>query len=198
MAEKNKHFRSGITLIELMISVLAAFILLIGIAGILAAGHKNFKTMLKRTSQGVVPDAYVAKRVFDKIIRKSSIKRLDPPEVYSPLGSNELYVYYYLDPTIVIDNEGYTPDKYAHFYLNGTQFILDTGAVTGNFGVSPPGLPILDQESKLILADNINSVSFKVSNHAIQMVLILDSQTGSSDPLGTLKMTVTSTAIQHN
>ncbi|TKJ38199.1 MAG: hypothetical protein CEE38_05420 [Planctomycetes bacterium B3_Pla] len=195
MAEKNKHFRSGITLIEVIIAVLAAFILMIAITGILAAGHKNFKTMLKRTSQGVVPDAYAAKRVFDKIIRKSSIKRLDPPEVYSSL-STELYVYYYSDPTFIF--EGSIPDKYAHFYLNGTQFIVDTGAVTGNFGASPPGLPSLNQESKLILASNINSVTFTEAIHSIQMVLMLDSETGSSDPLGTLKMTVTSTAIQHN
>ena len=195
MAEKNKHFRSGITLIEVIIAVLAAFILMIAITGILAAGHKNFKTMLKRTSQGVVPDAYAAKRVFDKIIRKSSIKRLDPSTVYSS-PSNYLYVYYYSDPTFIF--EGSIPDKYAHFYLNGTQFIVDTGAVTGNFGASPPGLPSLNQESRLILANNINSVTFTEAIHSIQMVLMLDSETGSSDPLGTLKMTVTSTAIQHN
>ena len=196
MAEKNKHFRSGITLIEVIIAVLAAFILMIAITGILAAGHKNFKTMLKRTSQGVVPDAYAAKRVFDKIVRKSSIKRLDPPEVYSSL-STDLYVYYYSNPDFIF--VGSIPDKYAHFYLIGTQFILDTGAVSGDFGVPPPDLPINpDQESRLILANNINSVTFTESNHSIQMVLMLDSETGSSDPLGTLKMTVTSTAIQHN
>ena len=196
MAEKNKHFRSGITLIEVIIAALAASILMIAITGILAASHKNFKTMLKRTSQGVVPDAYAAKRVFDKIVRKSSIKRLDPPEVYSSL-STELYVYYYSDPTFIF--EGSIPDKYAHFYLNGSrQFMLDTGSVTGNFGASPPGLPSLNQESRLILANNINSVTFTEAIHSIQMVLMLDSETGSSDPLGTLKMTVTSTAIQHN
>lgn len=196
MAEKNKHFRSGITLIEVMMTVLAAVILLIGITGILAAGHKNFQTMLRRTSQGVVPDAYAAKRAFDKIVRKSSIKRLDPPEIYSTL-SYDLYVYYYSDPTFIF--EGSIPDKYAHFYLIGTQFILDTGAVSGDFGVSPPDLPINpDRESRLILANNINSVTFTESNHSIQMVLMLDSETGSSDPLGTLKMTLTSTAIQHN
>lgn len=197
MAEKNKHFRSGITLIEVIIAVLAAVILMIGITGILAAGHKNFKTMLKRTSQGVVPDAYVAKRVFDKVVRKSSIKRLDPPEVYDLEGSNYLYVYYYSNPDFIF--VGSIPDKYAHFYLNGTQFIVDRGAVSGDFGVPPPDLPINpDHELRLILANNINSVTFTESNHSIQMVLMLDSETGSSDPLGTLKMTVTSTAIQHN
>jgi len=196
MAENNKHFRSGITLIEVMITILAAFILLIGIAGILAAGHKNFKTMLKRTSQGVVPDAYVARRAFDLFVRKSTIKRIDPSTVYSN-PSNEIYVYYYSDPTFIF--VGSIPDKYAHFHLSGTQqFLLDTGAVIGDFGASPPGLPSLDQESRLILAENITSVAFTESNHAIQMVLILDSETDSSDPLGTLKMTVTSTAIQHN
>ena len=200
MAEKNKNFRSGITLIELMITVLAAVVLLIGITGILAAGHKNYQTMLRRTSQGVVPDAYAARRAFDIIVRKSTIKRLDPSTIYST-PSNELYVYYYSNPDFIF--EGSIPDKYAHFYKSGTQFILDTGAVDQeNFGeVGEEEPPIFPQESTLILADNLindNSVIFTESNHAIQMVLILDSETGSSDPLGTLKMTLISTAIQHN
>ena len=208
MAESNKHFRCGFTLIELMITILAAVILLIGITGILAAGHKNFQTMFRRTSQGVVPDAYAARRAFDLIVRKSSIKRLDPSDVYDPLGSNEIYVYYYSDPSNPDPSypgtifEGSIPDKYAHFYRIGTQFMLDTGSVDReNFGGEEP--PTLPRESTLILTNSINSVSvnpvrFTESNHAIQMVLILDSETGSSDPLGTLQMTVTSTAIQHN
>jgi len=157
--------------------------------------------MFKRTSQGVVPDAYAAKRAFDKIVRKSSIKRLDPSEIYSTLGSNELYVYYYLVPTVRISDEGSIPDKYAHFYRSGTQFMLDTGAVDQeNFGSTDP--PTGEIESTLILAndliDNDSSVKFTESNRSIRMVLMLDSETGSSDPLGTLKMTVTSTAIRHN
>jgi competence protein ComGC len=195
MAHRRHNFRRGFTLIEVMITIIAAIILLIGITGILAAGHKNFKTMFRRTSQGVVPDAYAARRAFELIVRKSSIKRLDPSTVYSN-PSNQIYVYYYSDPSFIV--EGSIPDKYAHFYLSNRQFILDTGSVTGNFGAIPPNLPSLAQESRLILANNINSVAFTESNHSIQMVLMLDNETGSSDPLGTLRMTLIATAIQHN
>ena len=77
MAGKNKQFSNGFTLIELLITVIAAIALLIGITGILAAGHKLYQTMFRRTTKGVVPDAYSASRTFDLIVRKSTIKRLD-------------------------------------------------------------------------------------------------------------------------
>ena len=199
MVVKKRQFKSGITLIELMITVIAATIFILGITGILAAGHKNYQTMYRRTSQGVVPDAYSSRRAFDLIVRKSSIKRVDPYTIYST-PSNELYVYYYSDPNNI--SEDTYPDKYGHFYKNGTQFIFETGSVTTIMDVPSDEIPPHTKESMLILADTVsdtaNSLTFTLSNHSITMVLLLDNETGSSDPLGTLQMVVTSTAIQHN
>jgi hypothetical protein len=199
MTERRQHFRSGITLIELLIAAIAATILVVGITGILAAAHQNFKSMLKRTSKGVVPDAYVAQKAFDRFVRKSSIKRYDPSTA-DVTPSNYLYVYYYSVPqNLLIEN----PDSYGHFYLNGTTLMLQTGTVTGNFGRNPAiGLPDLSNPTAtFVLAENVTSVSFKVFMYSVEMTLVLDNENppgSSANKLETLKMTVTSTAILHN
>jgi len=197
MSEKNRHFRSGITLIELLIAAIAATILVIGITGILAASHKNFKSMFKRTSKGVVPDAYVAQTAFDKYVRKSSIKRYDPSTA-DVTPSNYLYVYYYSVPQDLIREE---PDRYGHFYLNGRTLMLQLGTVAGSFG-RYPGLPDLSNPTNtFILAENVASVTFKIFMYSVEMTLVLDNENPPSTPvnkLETLKMTVTSTAILHN
>jgi hypothetical protein len=199
MGGKDRHFRSGVTLIELLIAALAATILIVGITGILAAGHQNFKSMLKRTSRGVVPDAYVAQRAFDRFVRKSSIKRYDPFTA-DVTPSNYLYVYYYSDPDDRIREE---PDSYARFYPNGATLMLELGTVQGNFGRNPAiGLPDLSAPTRtLLLAENVTSVTFKVFMYSVEMTLVLDNENPPGSPankLETLKMTVTSTAILHN
>ena len=197
MSEKNRHFRSGVTLIELMITVIATAVLVLGITGIIAAAHQNFKSMLKRTSQGVVPDAYVAQRAFDRYVRKSSIKRYDPFDA-DVTPSNDLYVYYYSDPDDLIREE---PDSCARFYLNGTQLKLELRDVQGNFG-DHSNLPLLSDPTRtFLLAENVASVSFKVFMHSVEMTLVLDNENPPSTPvnkLETLKMTVTNTSILHN
>jgi hypothetical protein len=190
MAFKNNKFRAGVTLIELVVTIIAAIVLLLGITGILAAGHKNFKTMFKRTSEGVVPDAYAARRAFDTIVRKASIKRYDP----SITPSNEIYVYYYSNPQ---DFNIEVPDRYAHFYQNGTQLILDQGNVP-DFNANVSDLPA--PTSTYVLADNVSSVNFTVFMYSVKMSLILDSENipENTNKLETLKMSVTSTAVLHN
>lgn len=194
MSVNNNNFRAGVTLIELVVTIIAAVILLLGITGILAAGHKNFKTMFKRTSEGVVPDAYAARRAFDTFVRKASIKRYDPSTV-NITPSNYIYVYYYSDPNNVNIE---VPDRFAYFYQNGTQLILDQGNVPDfNAIIDPSGLP---RTSTYVLADNVSSVNFTVFMYSVKMSLILDSENipGNTNKLETLKMSVTSTAVLHN
>ena len=45
MTTRKQKIRRGLTLVELMITVLAVMILVVGISGILAAGHKNYNIM---------------------------------------------------------------------------------------------------------------------------------------------------------
>jgi hypothetical protein len=204
MMIKKENFRIGVTLIELMIAILAGIILLVGITGILAAGHKNFWTMYRRTTSDVVRNAYEAKSIFDTITRKSSIRRCDLFGLRN--GSyDQIYVYYYATP----NNMAITvPDRYAHFYLNvnSKQLMLEQGNVINNFSIEPPSLPTLSAAtSTMPIANNISlaagvpGIFSQYGNNGVKMVLTLDNETGSTaGNMETLKMTITSTAIRHN
>jgi len=196
MAPQRHNFRRGFTLIELIITAIAAVIFILGITGILASGHKNYKTMFNRVNSDVVRNAYEAKIIFDRIVRQSTIKRYDPSDA-DITPSTYLYVYYYSDPGNLNIVE---PDSYARFYKNGTQLMLERGTITGNFGANPPDLPTLSATSTFVIAQNVSSVTFKVFMYSVEMSLILDSEIipENTNKLETLKMTVTGTAILHN
>jgi Tfp pilus assembly protein PilE len=199
MAPQRHNFRRGFTLVELIITTVAAVIFILGITGILASGIKNYRTMYNRVTSDVVRNAYEAKIIFDRIVRQSTIKRYDPSNA-DITPSSELYVYYYSDPNNLNIVE---PDRYARFYLNdadNSQLMLEQGNVTGNFGAIPPSLPSLSATSTYLIAENVYSVTFKVFMYSVEMSLILDNEIipANTNKLETLRMTVTSTAILHN
>jgi len=189
MIIKKHNFRAGMTLVELIITVLAAIVLLIGITGILAAGIKNYKTMYERTTSDVVRNAYEARRIFDRVVRQATIRH-SVPQVGT---SNELYVYYYSNPSDI--NIEY-PDSYAWFYLSGDELHIRRGGIIPETWDIDPSVEPTD----VPIAHNVSSVVFTVSGASVRMVLILDNE---SDPqntnrLETLRMTVTTTGIRHN
>ena len=205
MPVKNNKFRAGVTLIELVVTVIAAIILILGITGILAGGHKNYATMYTRTTSQVIRNGYEARRIFDRIVRESTIKRCD-----LDAGGTGLYVYYYSDPAnMIIVN----PDRYARFYLSGTDLIMEQGVVANGFFTTipapPPSAPWLSGTGTMVIAQNVDATAasangiFSVSGSSVRMVLILDNEnppnnTNNTNKLRTLKMTITSTAIRHN
>jgi len=197
MAPQRHNFRRGFTLVELIVTTIAAAILILGITGILASGIKNFKTMYNRVTSDVVRNAYEAKIIFDKIVRKSTIKRYDPSDV-DITPRNELYVYYYSDPSnlnIVV------PDRYAHFYLNDSddsQLMLDQGNVPVDFDANDDPSDLPSPTSTYVIARNVDSVTFRVFMYSVEMSLILDNKDENTNNLETMRMTVTSSAILHN
>ncbi len=189
MANKRYRFREGVTLIELIIASLSAVILLVGITAIVANGHKNYKTMYNRINSEVVRNAYEAKILFDKIVRHATIRHSIP----SIGTSNELYVYYYSNPSDILSLD---PDRYARFYVNnGALYLRRGGIIPGTWNIDG-SVPTTDMS----IASNVSSVQFLVKGTSVRMVLILDNETDPQNvnPLETLKMTVTSTAIRHN
>ncbi|UCH89479.1 MAG: hypothetical protein JSV49_02180 [Thermoplasmata archaeon] len=200
MVGKQYKFRTGVTLIELLVTIIAAVILLLGITGILASGIKNFKTMYKRTTSDVIRNGYEARSIFDSIVRKSSVRRCD---LSSPRNNayDQMIVYYYSDPDNFFIIE---PDRYAQFYLIGSDLVLVQGDVQeGTFSTGPvlinPGPP-------RVIARNVSFALdvpgiFSYDGRSVQMVLTLDDENPPNPPgnkLETLKMTITSTAIRHN
>ena len=205
MTTRKQKIRRGLTLVELMITVLAVMILVVGISGILAAGHKNYNIMFKRVNSDVVRNAYEARRTFDRIVRQASVRRCDLLS-----SGNEIYVYYFSAP----NNLGLVfPDRYARFYLvsNGSEsdLFLDNGVVGANFNdIPPPGIEDLDLTltSQIKLAGNVVAPTngiFAVNGNSIQMSLILDNEEKDNSGneiqgLETLKMTVTTMGIRRN
>ncbi len=197
MAKETKHLRKGFTLIELVITAIAAVVLVIGICAILAAGHRNFQTMWARTTSEVVRNSYEARIIFDKIVRKSLIEY---PEF--PTSSSDITVYYYSDAENM--NLGAYPDKWARFYLLNndadpdTELVVDIGNL--NLATPDPWDQTSGLTSRLTLAHNVSAVEFTIKGASIRMSLTLDDtrNPGNTDVLRTLKLDVTTTAIRHN
>lgn len=188
------------TLIELMVTVLAFAVLILGISAMLAHGHMGYNRLFKRVNSQVVRNAYEARRAFDVYVRRSSIRRCDPRNAdYEFLAEqNQLYVYYYSNPLsmAIVD-----PDRYARFYLSGTQLWFEQGNVTGGFDAPPPALPTLSSTSTMVLAHDVTppaSGIFSVQGASVRMVLTLDNDDPAVNKIETLKMTVTAKAIRHN
>jgi hypothetical protein len=187
----------GLTLIELMVTVLAAIVLIVAVVAILAEGHLGYRKLFRRVNSEVVRNSYEARRTFDRVVRKSSIRRCDLLN-----GNNEAYVYYFSNPQNLLTED---PDRYARFYLNGSQLWLEQGNVTGGFENPPPSLPALAATGgPELLARDVTPPAagiFSVSGAGVRMAVLLDSETGAPpgvSKIETLKMTVTTTAIRHN
>lgn len=198
MYPQKRNSRKGVTLIELMVTIVAAVVLIIAISAVLAYGHMGYNRLYRRANSEVVRNAYEARRIFDRAVRKATIRRAD-----LSADRNQIYVYYFSDPlnTLIVD-----PDRYARFYISGAgddaQLLLERGQVTaGTFEVPPPALPGRTPTSTAVIAHDVTpppTGTFSVSGAAVKMVLTLDNDEPDRNKTETLKMNVTTTAIRHN
>jgi hypothetical protein len=187
-----KNIAGAFTLVELMVTILAAMALIVGISAMLYHGHMGYHRLFKRVNSQVVRNAYEARRTFDRIVRKSSIRRCDLLN-----GNNEAYVYYFSNPQdMTIDD----PDRYARFYLTGTELRLDQGPVPPDtFETLTPSS--LSPETTSVLAHDVTAPGvgiFSLRGASVRMLLILDNNDPAVNEIETSKMTVTTTAIRHN
>jgi prepilin-type N-terminal cleavage/methylation domain-containing protein len=179
---KPKKTKRGFTLIELMITLIIAAIAILSITSVLADAQRGLKQMYKRVYDGVVLDAYVTRRTFDRIVRKSSIRNYvidnNPAATF---GNTSLTVYYYNNPQVPGPLDGY-----ATFQREGAELAIYRGNLQpGTFNPEP-------DPSRDVLAINVKTLEFSVlgSGSAIRMALSLDS--------GPDKMMFTTSAVRHN
>lgn len=210
MNVKRRNFRNGVTLIELVITIIAATIFILGITGILASGIKNYKIMYKRLTSDVVRNAYEARRIFDRIVRKSSSED-------QHIFPYEAYFYYYDVPLTgegQVDIDSFRaipqPDRFAHFELVGRELRLEEGPVPIGTDLSSPDPPSLTPDTPpRTIAYNVDTDAYNANSialftnlwPAVRMVLILDNEDIPTAPVNkreTLEMTVTTTAVRHN
>lgn len=111
---KNRKFYTGLTLIELMVTILISSILLAAIGIIMIDTQRGWQYTYNKVHGGAVLDAATAKTAFEKIFRKASRN-------YIKTADDDVTVFYYSD--WLKDGD---PDKYARFYCqNGTLFLKE-------------------------------------------------------------------------
>ena len=71
MAALKYNRRRAFTLIEVLVTAIAAVILIVGISAMLFFAQRGYNTMYRRVHSEVVRSAYEARRVFDAVVRKS-------------------------------------------------------------------------------------------------------------------------------
>jgi hypothetical protein len=220
MAARKYNNRKAFTLVEVLVTAMAAVILIVGLSAMLFYGQRGYNTMFRRINSEVVRNAYETRRVFDAVVRKSTVERCD---IRSIVGINDkIYLYYYYDETAPaapavpdfqypnVDRYGYMfpaqPDRFAIFYLQGTNLMLEQGEI---FPQGAPLFSIIPESldgtgtTNMLLAQNVVSCQFRNTGEgSIQMILTLDDETSPESNVysetQTLKMVVTSRAIRHN
>jgi type II secretory pathway pseudopilin PulG len=170
MFKKRTIKRKGFTLIELVIAAafLAMVTLCVGVA--LVSSHRGWNALYNRIS-GVVTDADIARRTFDRLIRKSSKDRILLDETGSWVE-----VLYYQDSTSTY------LDRYARLYRSDNELEVEYGSIDAEGYTSE----LLTQT----LCSNVSSCVFTSVGGSIEMVLILDN--------GSETATVVSSAVAHN
>ncbi|MBN2269012.1 MAG: prepilin-type N-terminal cleavage/methylation domain-containing protein [Sedimentisphaerales bacterium] len=183
------NHQNGFSLIELIIAVAAAMILILGMGIMLAHSQQGFTRMFKRAHSDVVEDAYSARRVFDRFVRKSTMRRCDL------INGSEIYVYYYSDkpqsPNLTLSD----PDSFARFYVASGMLFVDyaEGVISpGEFDTLDPGS--LSASSSVRLARDVQIVAgcpiFSVRARTVRMAMLLDN--------GKESMVVASSGVRHN
>ena len=168
MTKNKSKFRSGVTVIEIVIAAAASVIVMVGVGIAIVDGQRGWNRMYSRTYADVVTDGYVARKMFDTAVRKSS------REMYLIDDSGQwVEVYYYSSPSVS------EADSYARFFVSG-----------GDLNVEYGKLDPRATTSVHTVCSNVSSVSFSGGGTSIQMILNLDDGAQSS--------TVTCSAVMHN
>ena len=168
MKKSFKNQRRGITALEAIIASAMLVIVMIGVSSVLAQCQRNWNIMYKRVYSDVVVDSYLAKIMFDSVIRKSSTTgvQTDPDNQW-------IEVNYYADDSST------QLDRYAKFYLQGGTLYVEHGQL------DPKTIT-----STAIVCSNITNCSFRHNGKAAHMILTIDN--------GSETITVGASAKLHN
>ncbi len=174
MAKKKITFRRGFTLTELVIVSAMSSIVILGTGSVLVDNQRGWTRMYDRVYSDVVTDSYVARKMFDTVIRKASKEKYLVDQ-----AGTWLEVYYYQDANSTV------VDRYAYFYYSPSQG-NSSGQLKIDHGTLSPRA-ILSTET---ICENVTSCVFKAAGLSTQMILTLDN--------GSQSIVVTSSSVMHN
>ena len=169
MPKEKPTIQRGFTIVELMLATLLATIVVLAIGFTLVDSQRGWNRMYNRIYSDVATDSYVARRMFDSVIRKASKEKflLDG-------AGNWIEVYYYADANST------DVDRYARFAYDGVSQ-LDI-----EYGIVEPRQTLSIQA----VCGNVSSCVFKGAGYSAQMILTLDN--------GSQTATIVSSAVMHN
>ena len=72
MRKRNLITRDGFTLIEMIVATAMTVIVILGVAIVLVNSQRAYQVTYDKVYSDVMTDAFVARRLFDSIVRKSS------------------------------------------------------------------------------------------------------------------------------
>ena len=163
--------RQGFTLTELTVATVVTVIVILGVAVVMVNSQRAYQVTYEKVHADVMTDGFVARKLFDTIIRKSSTNGIS-------LGDDgeSIEVHYYSD-----DSASYL-DRYVRFYTSGLNLIADQGIITLGG----------DTESLLThtVCGNVINCVFARSGNSARMVLELDDEKKTN--------TVVTSAYMHN
>ena len=155
MRQQTVKNRRGFSLTELGAVMALAPVVMLSMGLVLADTQRGWNQMYNRLNKGVAIDAHVARKAFDATVRKSSMNR-------EHFDADEVEVYHHNDSV----SSTYL-DRYAKFYKDGTELLVEHGQLDSNG--NPSGTP-----QTITLADNVEAVNFSKNGASLQMVLRLD------------------------
>jgi len=165
----NKDRRNrGISTIEMMVAGAIATIGILSVSGVLSDSQHGYNTMYGRINSDVYASGHAAKRMFDTIVRKSSIDGMQ----IDPQG-------HWVEVRYYEDDDSTTLDKYARFVYSENTLYAEHGRVNPR-----------ETTSINTICTNVTNCVFKKSGHAVHMLMTLNS--------GTQTVTLGTSAETHN
>lgn len=164
-------------MVELMMAVVAGLIVILAVGVMLTDGQRGFNQMYNRTMDSdVLTDSTLARRTFDRVVRKSSYKNFKENfegQFVSGQASSFIVGYYY-------NSNATDVDSWAEFSFSGSSLTVN---YTGAFGIG-----------SVPLANNVTAGKFfhETGTSSISMIMTI------TDPTTNENMVVTTTAFLHN
>jgi hypothetical protein len=160
--------RKGLTLVELAMTIVISLIIVLTVAIALVDSNKAWGRMYGDVFSDTAVESLCANKTFDSFVRKASSENIS----IDPAG-NWVEVYFYSS------DSSPNPDRYARFYLQNEELVLDWGVRTPKETI---GLQTL--------CHNVSNCKFSSEGRSVQMFLTLDDDNRS--------VTVASSAILNN
>lgn len=168
MVHRTHRFASGLTLVEMMISMAILLIVVAGVGTAVADGFHQWQRMYDRLYSNLAADSVAAPRVLDRVVRKAAGARL-----LIGAGGDFVEVCHFADQSSTF------VDRYARLYFEGGRLKLEQGELTPRRLVS-----------SRTICENVSDGTFRQFNRSVQMELTLDD--------GDHRRTIVSSAFIHS